>query len=274
MTLQLPTPEFEEERIWDKLYEAELDQLAKGLKENSWTEGEDGEAEFDRRVLASARGKDVIDIGCGTGEFALDIAAKAKTIVGIDFSKRALRKAMENLQSKKLGNVKFEVALANNLPYPDSSFDLAICRRGPATDTLESLSEAYRVLRPGGRFMAQDIGESDKQNLAEAFGRGEIYESSGKVREDLEKRLAHVGFRDIVVEEFRANEYFATVQDLIMRIENSPIIPDFDRGTDEHHLREILRQFSTPKGIKTNTHRVLVAATKLGTLVKRESHSA
>ncbi|TMI37912.1 hypothetical protein E6H26_02025 [Candidatus Bathyarchaeota archaeon] len=64
------------------------------------------------------------------------------------------------------------------------------------------------------------------------------------------------------MEEFEANEYFATIQDILMRLENSPIIPDFDKELDEGHVQEIANLFTTPKGIKTNTHRVLVRAEK------------
>jgi len=86
----LPKREFEDQEIWENLYAAEEGQLAAGVIERSWTETEDGEREFDRRVLASAKGRDVIDIGCGTGEFTLEIAASASTVAGIDFSERAL----------------------------------------------------------------------------------------------------------------------------------------------------------------------------------------
>ena len=217
--------------------------------EHSWTDGEDGELEFDRRVLASAKGKDVIDIGCGTGEFTLEIAATAKRIAGIDFSKRALKKAVENLQVKKL-------------PFSDARFDLAISRRGPALDTSESIREVYRVLTKGGHVMVQGIGDSDKQNWVQVFGRGQVYPATAEFHPELNEMLTNVGFKDVSVEEFEANEYFASVQDVLLRLEDSPIVPDFDRELDKHHIQELVKQFTTPKGIRTNSHRVLIRATK------------
>jgi len=258
----LPKREFEDQEIWENLYAAEEGQLAAGVIERSWTETEDGERTFDRRVLASAKGRDVIDIGCGTGEFTLEIAASASTVAGIDFSERALKKALERLQSEKTFNVEFNLSRADKLPYPSESFDLAISRRGPAADTTESIGESYRVLRKNGEILLQEIGERDKQNWAQVFGRGQIYPGTEKVSTELEKKLAREGFRNISVEEFEANEYFATIQDILMRLENSPIIPDFDKELDEGHVQEIANLFTTPKGIKTNTHRVLVRAEK------------
>lgn len=258
----MPKPEFEDKRIWEKLYAAEEDQLAQGIEEHAWTGGEDGEREFDRRVLANARGQEVLDIGCGTGEFTLQVAANAKRVVGIDFAERAIKKARENIQSKKMANVEFRLAPADKLPYPTESFELAISRRGPATDTAQSTMEAYRMLRKDGRLMTQEIGERDKQNWAQVFGRGQMYPGTTRVAVVLKERLTRAGFRKVRIEEFEANEYFATIRDALMRLENSPIIPGFDREVDARHIQEIVKRFTTPKGIITNSHRVLVDATK------------
>ena len=258
----LPRPEFEEDEIWEKLYAADEKQLATGMQEHSWSDGEDGEREFDRRVIVSARNKDVIDIGCGTGEFTLEIAKIARRVAGIDFSKRALSKALENPRRGKLANVEFKSSRADRLPYPESSFDLVTSRRGPALDTDESTRESFRVLRKGGQLLAQEIGEKDKQNWTECFGRGQMYPSDVKVRVELKKKLSDTGFISINIDEFEANEYFATIQDVLMRLENSPIIPDFERQIDDHYVKEIEKRFTTPKGIQTNTHRVLVRAVK------------
>jgi ubiquinone/menaquinone biosynthesis C-methylase UbiE len=258
----LPRPAFDAQEIWEKLYAAEDIHEAGGLRERSWTEGEDGEREFDRRVLAAAKNRDVIDIGCGTGEFSLEIAARARRVAGIDFSERALRKAQENLQSKKLANVEFKHSPADNIPYADQGFDLAISRRGPATDTIDSTREVYRVLRRGGQLMVQAMGQRDKQNWIQVFSRGGIFPGTAEFDSELEKRLVHVGFRDVNVEEFEANEYFESIQDVLIRLEDSPIVPDFDKDLDKQYVQEIVKLFTTPKGIRTNSQRVLIRATK------------
>jgi SAM-dependent methyltransferase len=258
----LPRPEFEEQEVWERLYAADENQLAAGMEEHSWTEGEDGEGEFDRRVIASAKNKDVIDIGCGTGEFSFKLSTVATMVAGVDFSKRALKKAFLNQQSLRASNVEFALSAADRIPYSEGSFDLAISRRGPALDTEESTREAYRVLRKGGELVAQEIGERDKQNWARVFGRGQMYPATARIAIELEKKLTDAGFGNISVDEFEANEYFASIQDVLMRLENSPIIPDFKRELDDEHLRGIAKKFTTTKGIQTSTHRVLIKATK------------
>src|SRR5213080_5443000 len=97
----LPRVEFYDEEVWEKLYAADENRLAAGRIESSSTEGEDGEREFDRRVLAIVMGRDVIDIGCGTGEFTLEIAAEARTVAGIDFSQRAVKKALKTCAQQR-----------------------------------------------------------------------------------------------------------------------------------------------------------------------------
>jgi ubiquinone/menaquinone biosynthesis C-methylase UbiE len=258
----LSRPEFEQREVWERLYSAEETQLAEGAVERSWTEGEDGEQEFDRRVLASVVDKDVIDIGCGTSEFTLEMAVKARRVAGIDFSQRALATSQRNLELRRLKNVEFKLARADNLPFDSATFDLAISRRGPAIDTIDSAKEVYRVLNKGGRLMVQEIGERDKQNWTEIFGgRGQM-QGVRSASVEFRKRLEKVGFNNIRVDEFEANEFFATIQDVLIRMENSPIVPDFSRERDKHLLQKIEQQFKTHRGIITNTHRVLLSATK------------
>ena len=259
----MPKPEYEDHEIWERLYLAEARQLAEGAVEHSWSEGEDGEQEFDRRVLLVAKDKDVLDIGCGPGEFTLEIAKVARRVAGIDFSERALLMALDNRGLSDRSNVEFRLARADKLPYPENCFDLATCRRGPAVDSDESIHEVHRVLRSGGHLVAQEIGERDKQNWAEIFeSRSQMHPGKVNVAVGVKNRLARAGFRSVQVDEFEAMEYFATVQDFIMRLENSPIIHDFDKARDEPRVREIAKWFTTPKGIASNTHRGLITATK------------
>lgn len=255
----MPRPEFDLQKMWEQLYAVEEKHLADGSTERSWTDGEDGEKEFDRRVLANAKGKDVIDIGCGTGQFTLEIATVARRVVGIDFSERALRKAVE-LESKPA--LEFRLSQADKIPYSEENFDLAISRRGPATDTSQTISEVYRVLRKEGQLMVQDIGERDKQNWIQVFGRGQTYPATGIVGSGLKEKLARAGFKDVIVEDFEVDEYFEGIHDVLMRLEDSPIVPDFDRERDKLQVHELVKRFASPKGIRTNSHRVLIMATK------------
>jgi 2-polyprenyl-3-methyl-5-hydroxy-6-metoxy-1,4-benzoquinol methylase len=69
--------EYEDRGFWEKKWTAEEKMEKKTRQEESWREGVDVEDYFDRIVLKEARGRNVLDIGCGRGEFTLSVAAVA-----------------------------------------------------------------------------------------------------------------------------------------------------------------------------------------------------
>lgn len=124
------------------------------------------ERSFRERLLALAAlraGEQVIDIGCGTGTTA--ILAKrqvgpAGAVCGIDASTQMIARA--HRKASRAGvKVEFREAPAQALPFPDSQFDVAVStlmlhHLTPAA-RVELAAEAYRVLRPGGRFLLIDF---------------------------------------------------------------------------------------------------------------------
>jgi SAM-dependent methyltransferase len=232
------------------------------LKEHSSLDGSDGEREFDADVLRRARGKEVLDIGCGPGEFTLRVAKKAKLVVGVDPSSVALRLARENLRKSGLRNASFRKGVAEDLPFANGAFDLAYSRRGPASDDRHNLAQALRVLRQGGAFMEISIGERDKENIAEIFGRGQMLGFQGKVSAVKSRWLREVGFGDVVARDYMATEVFHTIDDLIVRLMTAPIIPSFDVKRDGRFLERVEEQCSTERGIESPVHRVVLTARK------------
>ena len=92
-----------------------------------------------------------LDIGCGAGFLCNPMAAVGHEVVGIDLSPSSLNEAQKRDATKK---VQYVVGAAEELPFPDKSFDVV-----SALDLLEHvenpakvIAEASRVLRPGGLF--------------------------------------------------------------------------------------------------------------------------
>ncbi len=123
--------EYEDRGFWDKKWLAEEKMEKKARQEESWREGVDGEDYFDRIVLKEARGRSVLDIGCGRGEFTLAVAAVATKVVGVDFSRNAISRAIVNTSLHGAANVELRLANDRSMPYLDESFDLVYTRRGP-----------------------------------------------------------------------------------------------------------------------------------------------
>ena len=249
--------EYEDREYWEKVYALPENYVV----ETAITEGNDGEDEFDVKMLDACVGRIVLDVGCGDGLFTISMAERAEQIIGVDFSRVAISEARKNLANSDKKNLRFEIANAESLHFPKETFDLITCRRGPVTDHEGSLRESQRVLKRGGILMEITIGERDKENLTQIFGRGQMV-GSERVIVLKERTLRQAGFKNVEIKEYIGTEIFPTIRDLTIRLKNSPIIPGFDAEKDGQHLKTIEETCKSSKGIETRTHRVTIVAHK------------
>jgi SAM-dependent methyltransferase len=230
--------------------------------EHVFTDGNDGENEFDAKILYTVVNRVVLDVGCGIGEFTLRIAERAREVVGVDFSEEAVRRAEKNLGRMGRRNCKFRQGNADKLPFPDAAFDVVVSRRGPVTSSPQSLLEAFRVLKEGTTLMEITIGEKDKNNILRIFGRGQMYGITERVAVTKGRMLEDAGFLIVEMKDYLGTEIFRTLDDLITRLNSAPIIPNFDVKRDEKYLKQVELECRTSRGIETEVHRVTIIATK------------
>ena len=112
--------------------------------------------------------KVLADIACGTGDIArmyLDLTNKDGEIFCIDPNKRMIEKAKTKLKNYK--NIKWIVNSAENLSLKDNSCDFYTISFGlrNTKNLKKSLSEAYRVLKPGGRYLCLEFSKIQNSNL-------------------------------------------------------------------------------------------------------------
>lgn len=110
-------------------------------------------ARYTQLVSEQPPGAHILEYGCGTGSSAFVLAEQGATVVGIDISEVAVRKATAQAAgSSAAQRLSFAVMDAEHLGFPDRSFDM-VCGSGILhhLDTDAGLSEVARVLRPGGR---------------------------------------------------------------------------------------------------------------------------
>ena len=118
----------------------------------------------------------ILDLGCGVGGDSIFFAKKGYKVIGVDFSKEALKKAKENAKSFKIKNVTFVYQdISKRLKFENASFDVVYARLSIHyfTDkvTERIFKEIKRILKPGGIFCA--CCKSIKDPL---YGKGKMIE--------------------------------------------------------------------------------------------------
>ena len=115
------------------------------------------------RLSGAKAGDSVLDCATGTGDLALAFKRKVGPkgeVIGTDFCREMLAPAPEKARRAGL-DVRFEVADALALPYPDQAFEVASIAFGirNVDDPLRCLGEMSRVVRTGGRVVVLEFGQ-------------------------------------------------------------------------------------------------------------------
>ena len=155
-------------------------------------------------------GETVLDLGSGGG---IDVLLSARRVgptgkaYGLDMTDEMLALANENKRKSGIENVEFLKGEIENIPLPDNSVDVIIsnCVINLSADKDKVLREAFRVLRPGGRFAVSDVvtrGEimpEIRQSVLAWVGciAGALDEG------DYKAKLAQAGFEQIDIEPTR-----------------------------------------------------------------------
>ena len=124
------------------------------------------QAQYDSQIVTLLKLKEVdrvLDLGCGTGVLTRMIADQLDSRAGgVSIGIDAAAKMIHVARKKRQGDTcRFEVAAAEDLPFADETFDAAVSslffHHVPLDLKEKALSEAYRVLVPGGRLVIADM---------------------------------------------------------------------------------------------------------------------
>ena len=164
-------------------------------------------------LAALHEGETVLDLGSGGG---IDVLLSAKRVgptgkvFGLDMTDEMLALANENKRKAGAQNVEFLKGEIEQIPLPDNSVDVIIsnCVINLSADKGQVLREAFRVLKPGGRFAVSDVvvrGETPpevRRNMELWIG------CVAGALEEMEYRdlLADAGFRRVEIEPTRVYE--------------------------------------------------------------------
>jgi SAM-dependent methyltransferase len=139
-------------------YEELFTNYARNYDREPFTQGTHGECDFIEQEIQKDLTTRILDIGCGTGRHALELARRGYSVTGIDLSASQLDRAREKAARESLA-VRLERHDARCLPFV-AEFDLALmlCEGSfPLMETDEMnfqiLQNAARALKPGGTFL-------------------------------------------------------------------------------------------------------------------------
>ncbi len=157
----------------------------------------------------------VLDLGSGGG---IDVLLSARRVgpagkaYGLDMTDDMLALARENQRKAGVTNVEFLKGHIEHIPLPDDTVDVIIsnCVINLSVDKDRVLAEAFRVLKPGGRFAVSDVVSRRRDVPAEIRRNVELWIGcvAGALHEDdFREKLTRAGFVDVEIEmvrEYRA----------------------------------------------------------------------
>ncbi len=158
-------------------------------------------------LLSLKAGETVLDLGSGAGIDCFLAARKVGgqgRVIGVDMTPQMIAKARENARKGGYSNVEFRLGEIEHLPSADRSVDVVVsnCVINLAPEKGQVYREAFRVLRPGGRFAVSDVvatrpitqRERDDPSLWSSCSSGALEAA------EIKKLLHSAGFEQIEVE--------------------------------------------------------------------------
>ncbi len=136
-------------------------------------------------MMNPSNNQKLIDVACGTGDIAklfLKYVNKPSNITCVDPNKHMIKKGKEKLN--KFKNLNWIIAPAEKLPVADNSFDFYTISFGLRnTKNLNfALNEAYRILKPGGRYLCLEFSKIQNSGLNFVYKNySKIIPSIGKI---------------------------------------------------------------------------------------------
>jgi SAM-dependent methyltransferase len=197
----------------------------------------------------------LLDMGTGGGEFLSDLRPLPPDTRATEGYAPNIRLARQRLEP--LGVRVYEVEDDTRLPFGDAEFDLVINRH----ESYEP-AEVLRILRPGGRFVTQQVGGHNSTDLNALLGSPEAEESNWDLAH-VRRALEDTGFEVREAREAFPLTRFADVGAIVYLLKAIPWqVADFSVDRYSDRLKELQQRARTEGYIAVRNHRFLLDATK------------
>ncbi len=122
-----------------------------------------------KKMIGPASVDTLVDLGTGTGRMLELFAPQARQAIGVDRNREMLAFARVAIEKHGLANTQVRLADVNDVPLKERSADLVIIHQvlHYLDNPLDTIREAHRLLRPGGRLVVVDLAPHDREFLRE-----------------------------------------------------------------------------------------------------------
>lgn len=205
---------------------------------NKLNRAEKIELEFILKVLGNIKNKKVLDLGCGTGRWGLQIAKKAKEVIGVDISKHSIQIANRTAKHNMIHNFsgvvddfksvmykeKFDIVLATNLIHHADNIDII-------------MENVYKSLKKDGKFVIFEINPLNplyypffiligqlKSHLTLEYWRSNIYSLKGLLNRNNFKVQSVLKWCYLPTTLYNHSLFFKKINEYLNRI---PLVNEF-----------------------------------------------
>lgn len=202
----------------------------------------------------------VLDTGTGGGEKFISLAAHFGRGVGIDSSQSMIETALARLTPTLAERITFEQMSVHELRFEDATFDAVLNRH-----SVVNPGEIARVLRPGGVFITQQVGPRNAENVTRVFGcgpGGQYRTQPGQDVDSLAKTFAALNCAIVCRAEYDVPYRYRDLESFLFWLKAIPVPEDFDIDRHWAQIAQIVAGATTPRGIQTNEHRLLLIVRK------------
>lgn len=202
----------------------------------------------------------VLDIGTGGGEIFFSMAPYFGEGVGIDDSPTMIETAGRNQSSLSIDNISLLRMDGNDLRFETDEFDVVLLRH-----LYVYVSEIVRVLRPGGYFITQMVGQRSSLNFLDAFGwtpasfGPDWWQPVTELADQFRLNGCHI----IAQAEYDVPYWFQDIESFMFWFMSVPWPETIELEKHWRNINQILETSQTERGIETNEHRGLLIVHKL-----------
>jgi SAM-dependent methyltransferase len=197
---------------------------------------------------------DVLDVGTGGGEKLARMAVSFRSAVGIDFDPAMIETANQNVPENLSARLSFRVGKAETTGQDSSSVDGVINRH-----SVVDVGEIDRVLKAGGFFISQQVGDRNLVGVLAPFG-GQKFESD-QHPETIRGRLVDHGIEIVRFEEYDVEYRFLDLESVLFQVK--AIVGYLGVEITLDGLEQMVNSLDDGSGeYASNEHRWLIVARK------------